>query len=99
VITVTGRRSGRRYSTPAQCVEHDRALFIVSHRERTWWRNLREPAPVEVLHRGRRLSGTGRVVPRDDRDALEALRGTVLGRAAERRGEDAVLVRVDLDDA
>ncbi|MEZ4501893.1 MAG: nitroreductase/quinone reductase family protein [Dehalococcoidia bacterium] len=99
VITVTGRRSGKRYSTPVQCVARGNSLFILSHRARTWWRNLRQPAPVEVLHRGRHLRGTGRVLASDDTDALEALRGTMLGKVAERRGVDSVLLRVDLEAA
>jgi len=99
VITVTGRRTGRRYSTPVQCVQRGDSLFIVSHRSRGWWRNLREPAPVDVRHRGRRRNGTGRVLASDDREALDALRGTMLGKAAERRGADTVLVRIDLETA
>jgi len=97
VITVTGRRSGRRYSTPVQCVARGNALFVVSHRARTWWRNLRAPAPVEVLYRGRHLHGTGRLLASDDPGALAALQGTMLGKAAERRGPATILVRVDIE--
>ena len=100
LITVTGRRSGRRYTTPVQAAAPDPdTLYATTRRSRTWYRNLREPAPVEVVYRGRRRSGTGRVLAGDGLIAHSAIAGTAIGKAVERAGLEAVIVRIDLEAA
>ncbi|MCB0144872.1 MAG: nitroreductase family deazaflavin-dependent oxidoreductase, partial [Caldilineaceae bacterium] len=56
LITVTGRKSGKQYTTPVNFVEIDDfedegLLSVVSHQHRTWWRNLRGGAPVTIVLR------------------------------------------------
>ena len=57
LITVTGRRSGRRYTVPVGYRQDgDRVLINVGWPERKhWWRNLEDPAQVEM-----RIGGAGR---------------------------------------
>lgn len=64
LITYRGRRSGRRFTIPVMYAEREGTLTIfVGHPERkTWWRNLRDGAEVEVRLRGRRLRGQATVV-------------------------------------
>ena len=59
LITVTGRRSGRRYTFPVGYRQHgDRVIINVGWPERKdWWRNLRQERPVEMRIRGRRRDG------------------------------------------
>jgi deazaflavin-dependent oxidoreductase (nitroreductase family) len=52
VITVTGSRTGKRYSTPVQAFEIDGDYLVLSQRHRTWWRNLRARPSIELLVRG-----------------------------------------------
>jgi deazaflavin-dependent oxidoreductase (nitroreductase family) len=59
LITVTGRKSGRRFITPVGYVRVGDALLIVSAPDRTWWKNLRGGAPVIVRLQGRDLPGRG----------------------------------------
>ncbi len=75
LITVTGRRTGHRYTFPVEYSQNDGAVTIgVGWPERkVWWRNLREPAPVEIRIRGR--SYTGMAVA--DGDADTGVRVTV----------------------
>ncbi|MEZ4679786.1 MAG: nitroreductase/quinone reductase family protein [Caldilineaceae bacterium] len=63
LITVTGRKSGKRYTTPVNYIEDEDAgiLTVLTHKHRTWWRNLRGNAPVAVVLRGERLTGVGHV--------------------------------------
>ena len=59
LITVTGRRSGRRFTIPVGYRETDDGLEIVvgwPERKR-WWRNLRGGAPVAVRLRGEEHRG------------------------------------------
>jgi deazaflavin-dependent oxidoreductase (nitroreductase family) len=52
LITVTGRKSGKRYTTPLNYIIDGDTLLTVSLRHRTWWRNLRGGAPIEVRLKG-----------------------------------------------
>jgi deazaflavin-dependent oxidoreductase (nitroreductase family) len=42
LITVIGRKTGRTISTPINTITLEDALTVISMRNRTWWRNLRE---------------------------------------------------------
>jgi deazaflavin-dependent oxidoreductase (nitroreductase family) len=53
IITVTGRKSGRRISTPINVSRMDEGWMVVSLRTRTWWRNLLGGRAGELRHRGR----------------------------------------------
>jgi len=59
LITVTGRRSGRRYTFPvAYHQTGDRVMVNVGWPQRKqWWRNLRHGDRVEMRIRGHRRAG------------------------------------------
>ena len=59
LITITGRRSGRRYTFPvAYRRDGDRVLINVGWPERKrWWRNLRHAGQVETRIQGTRRTG------------------------------------------
>ena len=63
-LTVTGRRTGRRYTIPVGYQrDGDRFVILVSKaRRKNWWRNYLEPAPVEMLIAGQKVPGMGWVV-------------------------------------
>jgi deazaflavin-dependent oxidoreductase (nitroreductase family) len=69
IITFTGRKSGKVYSTPVQYLLEDDTLTIFTQRTRKWWRNLRGNAPVEVLLRGKSLKGTATTTTDDEDEA------------------------------
>jgi F420H(2)-dependent quinone reductase len=60
LITVTGRRTGRRFTFPVGYTKRDDRVTIgVGWPERkVWWRNLRQPAPVKMRIRGQSYTGT-----------------------------------------
>ena len=62
LVTVTGRKSGNSISTPTNFLRDGETLWVISWRERTWWRNLRGGAAVKVLLDGKELSGQGVVI-------------------------------------
>ena len=59
LITVTGRRSGRRYTFPVGYHQDgDRIIVDVGWPERKrWWRNLTDGGSVEMRIRGKRRAG------------------------------------------
>ncbi len=49
LITVTGCKTGRKFTTPVGYYEESGYLWVITNRDRTWWRNLRGGAEVELL--------------------------------------------------
>ena len=72
LITVTGKKSGKRYSTPVNYLRDGNILWVTSRRERTWWRNLKGGAPVRVLLAGRDLTASGEAIVAE-KDVAESL--------------------------
>ena len=57
LITVTGCKTEKKYTTPVGFYRDGDCLWIISHRNRTWWRNLRGGAEVELHVRGEDVQG------------------------------------------
>jgi len=49
LITVTGCKTGRQYTTPVEYFSKNGYLFVMTSRNRTWWRNLKDGAEVSLL--------------------------------------------------
>jgi len=69
LITFTGRKSGKRFTTPVSYSFDGDQVMIFSHAE--WWRNLCGGSPVTLRLRGRSVEGTAEVVA-DDKRAVAA---------------------------
>ena len=65
LITVTGRRTGRRYTIPVGYLEtSDGVVVLVGDApSKTWWRNYLDPGPIEVRLRGVPRVGCAVVIP------------------------------------
>lgn len=61
VMTVTGSKSGRRYTVPVQYLDHDGELVVLSQRMRKWWRNIATRPDVEMRVEGRSTRGHARI--------------------------------------
>lgn len=57
LLTVTGRRTGKQYTTPVGYYEEGGYLWVITSRERTWWRNLQGGANVDLLLKRRLVKG------------------------------------------
>ena len=55
LITFTGRKSGRTFTTPVRYVETDGVIRCFTSFENLWWRNLRGGAAVTLRVRGKDL--------------------------------------------
>jgi deazaflavin-dependent oxidoreductase (nitroreductase family) len=49
LITVTGRKTDRQYTTPVEYFSKNGYLFVMTSCNRTWWRNLKDGAEVSLL--------------------------------------------------
>ena len=59
LLSYRGRRSGRRFTVPVMYAQTagDLVVFVGHPERKSWWRNLRGGAQVEVRLRGGRLCG------------------------------------------
>jgi deazaflavin-dependent oxidoreductase (nitroreductase family) len=76
IITCCGRKTGREYSLPVQYAQSGNIIYIVPGmpEKKTWWRNLKEAAPVQLSLRGQALAGKA-VVLKPETDSEEILEG------------------------
>jgi deazaflavin-dependent oxidoreductase (nitroreductase family) len=69
LITFTGRKSGKTYTTPVDYSQDGDQVTIFTHAN--WWKNLRNDAPVTLRIRGRELQGLAKPVA-EDKQAVAA---------------------------
>ena len=72
LVTVTGRKSGKMISTPTNYLRDGNSLWVISWRDRKWWRNLRGDAVVQVLLAGKKVDGCGQVIE-NEKDVAQSL--------------------------
>jgi F420H(2)-dependent quinone reductase len=102
VVRYTGHRTGAPHELVCQYVrDGERVWILVGQADRkTWWRNFRAPAPVDLWLAGRRVRAAAVAVVGSE-DPLECGRGiasysTRVPRADALPVSDVVMVRADL---
>lgn len=71
LITFTGRKSGKTYTTPVDYSQDGDQVTIFTHAN--WWKNLRGAAPVTLRIRGQELEGLAEPVAEDKQVVAAAL--------------------------
>ncbi len=69
LITFTGRKSGKTYTTPVSYSQSGDQVVIFTHAD--WWKNLRNGAPVTLHIHGRNLAGVAEPIA-EDKQAVAA---------------------------
>ncbi len=69
LITFTGRKSGKSFTTPVSYSQHDDQVYVFTHA--TWWKNLRNGTAVTLRIRGQDLQGLAEPVA-EDKQAVAA---------------------------
>lgn len=72
LMTYTGRKSGKSYTTPMNYVAMNGALYTNSYRDRVWWRNLRSGAEVTIRLRGEDVPAYAEAIE-DQSDVADSL--------------------------
>jgi len=67
LVTVTGRKSRKKYTTPVGFYRDSDILWIISSRDRTWWRNVQGGAQVEMRIHGKDVTGFAEAILDDER--------------------------------
>lgn len=92
LITFTGRKSGKVYTTPVSYCQQDDRVTIFTHAN--WWKNLRGDAMVTLRLQGRDRQGQA-VLVADDKHAIADELATHL----QKTPFDAKFYDVSFDDA
>ncbi len=61
LITITGRKTGKKYTTPVGYYAEGDALWVITSRERKWWKNLQGSAEVSLLLKRKPAHGIANV--------------------------------------
>lgn len=61
VITVTGARTNKRYTTPVNYMRRGNDYVVTSQRTRVWWRNIARRPDVELLVGGTTIEGRAEI--------------------------------------
>lgn len=71
LITFTGRKTGKIYTTPVSYFQEENQVRIFTHAN--WWKNLTGGAPVTLRIQGRDYQGIAEPVAEDKQAIAEAL--------------------------
>lgn len=103
LITFTGRKSGKIYTTPVQYGREGNTVTFFSQKQRSWWKNLLGGAPVNLRLQGRDVQGTAEALPDTDEATLRETLKRLYPKASQQQMDEMlprlVLVRVQLDPA
>ncbi|RJP48939.1 MAG: DUF385 domain-containing protein [Anaerolineaceae bacterium] len=69
LITITGRKTGRKFTTPVGYYREGEYLWVITNHDRTWWKNLQGGASVELLLKRKRV--IARAEPELDEQTVE----------------------------
>ena len=71
LISVTGRKTGKKYTTPVGFYRENGDLWVLTSRDRTWWKNLQGGAQVSLLLQRKAVHAFAK--PELETKAVEAL--------------------------
>ncbi len=74
LITFTGRRSGRQFTTPVRYIRDGETVRCFTSAENQWWRNLRGGADVVLRIEGRDVPYHAKTVDNDPQEVKRWLK-------------------------
>jgi deazaflavin-dependent oxidoreductase (nitroreductase family) len=88
LITVTGRKSGKQYTTPVEYGRNGNQIVVISVQTRSWWKNVRHGGTVHMRVQGKDVTGTARVAV-DEASVAAVLKAVYPKLSEERRAKFA----------
>ncbi len=71
LVTVTGRKTGRLITTPVNYYQEGNTVWVLTVRERKWWRNLSSCANTSLLLRGKVVPAMAEIILDEDAVAVQ----------------------------
>lgn len=82
LITFTGRKTGKKYTTPVGFIEMNGSIMMFT--DSPWWRNIEEEPNITLRLKGERVQGQAEII--SDPDLIREY----LQKMVEKRGEEMV---------
>jgi deazaflavin-dependent oxidoreductase (nitroreductase family) len=106
LLTITGRKSGRRFEVPVEYSRDGHVVYVISHAGDRWWRNLKGGARLTIRIGGVEYRAYGEVREMVEADRTRFLQGFwrethgryLDGSHASEIAREAVIVRILLTD-
>lgn len=100
LLNVTGRKSGKLYSTPVQYFQQGHVLVVITRRDYQWWRNLIGGAETTVQLRGKLVTGYATISLNPDVmiNVLGKMYSSMAFEAREKFADNGVVIYVTLDE-
>lgn len=99
LLTYTGRKSGRAFTFPISYGRRGETLWLITHRRKSWWKNVQGGAPVIVRLAGHDRRGRAEILTANSTELREAIQLVYRGlppARAEALLPDMVLAQVHL---
>lgn len=97
LITITGHKTGKKYTTPVGYYIEGENLWVITSRERTWWKNLQGGAQVDLLLKRKPVQGFAE--PEIDAKAVEARMSEYLRHIPQAASRMGVRIENDIPNA
>lgn len=98
LITFTGRKSGKTYTTPVQYKRRGDTIYVISNRQYIWWKNLQGGAEVTMRIQGGDFIGTADVSLKshDIREAIELIYPSMKSEQKDKFVDDTVVLQIEV---
>ena len=97
LLTYTGRKSGKQYQLPISYGREGDRIYVITHRNKTWWRNVVGGAPVTLLVQKQTMSNVATTLEVDRETLLRYIKIVYKGipsAQAEKIAPEMVLVEI-----
>lgn len=98
LISFTGRRTGKIYTTPVEYQRQGDTVLLFTQKDRQWWKNLEGGAPVTIWLRGQELRGKAdiSITAESVYLGLKSMYPRSTDEWAERTAPDLVMIKVQV---
>lgn len=100
LLTFSGRKSGKRYTTPISYALDGRTITLITNRRHGWWRNLQGGAVVTARVKGQDLPGTAQVLAANETVLVAAMEKVYRGIPKEKAMQlapEVMLIKIALN--
>jgi hypothetical protein len=93
LLSFTGRKSGKKFTTPVGYLRQDRTIIVFTHSP--WWKNMIGGAPVSMRIQGKNTTGVAR--PVNDPVEIKSMVRNLMASSSEDRARQMGFWVDDLD--
>lgn len=100
LLTFTGRKSGRQFTTPISYAQSGNEVTLITGRRHGWWHNLEQTASITARIQGRERTGQAQVVAVEPATLLAEMQRVYKGMPAQQASallDESILIKITLN--